>query len=78
MIINLIIGEGKTQLQAEADFELKLQDFKETNPDVYLSHKTHYNKFGRFQVVQHYCFPKKADAVESVITSSSKVKRKGF
>ena len=71
-----IFGEGKTAIQAEADFEMKKQEWMDEHPDTYLSHKTIFNKFGLHQVVQHVTLPSEKDAVESVITK--KVKRKGF
>lgn len=75
-MVDLIIGEGNTLMQAETDFELKKIELLEEHPDVYLSHLTNYNKYGKFQIVQHYCFPKKVDATETVMTG--KVKHKGF
>lgn len=77
MKTTLIVGDGKTALQAEADYEMKKQEIKDDHPDAYFSHKTIFQKFGRHQVVQHVVLEQDAsDATESVITK--KVKRKGF
>lgn len=73
----LIVGEGKTPLQAEADYEMKKQAIKDDYPDAYFSHKTVYQKHGRHQVVQYVVLEQdRSDATDSVLTK--KVKRKGF